>query len=278
MRWLTLSSQVRNSRRRIKMNLAVKKRRKKKSGPSRKRPSSNGRSSAAPVLIVLSLVAAVGGGAWWALGHNSYFIIRNIEVVNNHHYSAEEIIEIAGLKPGGNIFHAELDRCRRNLAGQKNIRQAVVERCYPDSVRIRVSEREPRARVKFGRYYTIDAWGEILSGRKENTGENLPVISGLRIKEKELYPEEEKKHCLALLRELDRTGLSNMLNIREIKMGRSGSIIMLTERDLEIKLKKEDYRPQLQRLAAIMPHLKKSRRQAQAVDLRFSQVPVAFAD
>lgn len=278
MRWLTLSSQVKNSRKLIKMNLAVKKRRKKNRSSGRKPDEGSGRRSRAPVLILLALLAAVSTGAWWALGHTSYFSIRKIEVVNNHNYSAAEIIEIARLKPGENIFCAKLSRYRQNLTGEGNIREAVIERCYPDSIRIKIYEREPRARVKFGRYYTIDAWGEILSGRKENAGEDLPVISGLRIKGKQLYPEDEKKHCLALLQELDRTGLGSVVNIREIKMGHSGLIIMRTDRDLEIKLKKNNYRQQLQRLSAIMPHLEKSSRPAQTVDLRFSQVPVAFAD
>ena len=276
MKWLTLRSRVVSSRTRIRMNASVKKRKKKTRDPSPGEKRVTGR--LARSLFFVIILGAVFFGAWWALARSSYFNVRAIEVAGNHLYQPKEIIAMAGLEPGENIFSLDLSRYRSRLLQEVNIRNAAVERHFPDTIRIKVFEREPRARVKFGRYYTIDAWGVVLRERKEKAGDDLPVISGLRVQNGRLYPEEEKERCLSLLKELDQMGLSGAVDIREIRVADSESIVLETGQGLEIKLGKEEYHQQLNRLMAVLNHLQKSPSRARTVDLRFSHVPVTFED
>ena len=68
---------------------------------------------------------------------------ERIEVVNEHSYAPSEIVAMAQVAPGENIFRMDLEGGRRRLAAEVNIRDAALERVFPDTVRIRVFEREP---------------------------------------------------------------------------------------------------------------------------------------
>lgn len=276
MKWLVLSSRVKTARSRIRLNSAVKKRRKKARPPSPRRRT--GDRLWLRFVLVLLVLGGVVTGAWWGLCHSSSFIIREIQVVNNHSYSTNEVIEMSGLKTGGNIFRFDPAVFRSRLRENVNFRDASIQRIFPDTVRIAIFEREPRARVKFGRLYTIDDCGVVLRGRKERSGGKLPVILGLKIKKGSLYPPEEGEVCLALLRELDRQNINSLVDISEINPSDSEVIEMRTSENLKIKLGKGDYEKQLGRLKVVLSNLGDNSPPARAVDLRYSHIPVSYEE
>ncbi len=276
MKWLVLSSKVKTARPRIKMNSSVKKR--KKAPPQRKpvppaRPKLPLRSA-----LVVFLFGGIVAAVWLAFSNSADFTIREIRVANNHSYSPEEVIEMAGAETGGNIFKLDTGLLRSNLLDNVNIRDASVQRIFPDTVKIAVSEREPRARVKFGKIYTIDDWGVVLRDRKEGSGGRLPVVVGLKIKDGSLYPREDKEACLALLRELDQQEIDSLIEIDEIYVADSEVIRMRTAGDLEITIGRDDYSDQLGRLKIVLNNLRESPAPARSVDLRYKHIPVVFDD
>ena len=268
MKWLTIRSALRRSRPRITVNVAVKKKRRERR--TRTKPV-----RLLAIIFPLVLLAGLGAGGWWFLTHSPYFRVATLEVVNQHSYSPAEIIALAGISPGENIFRMDLAAGRRRLAGEVNIRDAALERLFPDTIRLRVFEREPRARVKFGRYYTVDDRGVVLRERKEVSGGSLPVITGVKIKDGLIYPPDEGENCLAVLRAMDQQGISSYLDVSEMDASDSEVIVLRTAQDLEVKLNRADLATQLQRLEVVLPHLSGAAK-ARSVDLRYANVPVVF--
>ncbi len=276
MKWLVLSSKVKTARPRIKMNSSVKKRKK---APAPRKTARPARPKLplrfAPVVLLLGgIVAAV----WLGFTNSACFTLREIRVTNNHSYSPEEVIEMAKAETGGNIFQLDTGLLRSNLLENVNIREAFVQRIFPDTIKIAVSEREPRARVKFGKIYTIDDWGVVLRERKEESGGRLPVVVGLKVKNGSLYPREDREDCLALLRELDQQEIDSLIEIDEIYVADSGVIRMKTAGDLEITIGRDDYSDQLGRLKVVLNNLQESSAPARSVDLRYKHIPVVFDD
>jgi cell division protein FtsQ len=268
MKWLTIRAALRRSRADYSLNASVKK--KRRNGSDRAAPS-----RLLPLLSPAVLLALIGGGGWWFLTHSPYFRVARIEVVNQHSYTAAEIMAMAQVSCGENIFRMDLAAGRGRLTEEVNIRDASLERLFPDTVRVRVFEREPRARVKFGRYYTVDDRGVVLRERKEVSGGSLPVITGVKIKDGLIYPPSDGESVLAILRAMDQRGISSYLDVSEMDATDSETIVLRTAQNLEVKMARADLSAQLERLEVVLPHLS-GNAAARSVDLRYPDVPVSY--
>ncbi|HPQ67334.1 MAG TPA: cell division protein FtsQ/DivIB [bacterium] len=229
-------------------------------------------------LAGLAAVLAGAGALVWFLLSASFFEVASVRVLNNHDFSPEEVIGLSGLAPGENIFLAPLAAARERLLSQDNIRDAVIQRVYPETVYVRIFEREARARVKYGRFYTVDADAVVLHGRKVKTWENLPTVYGLEVHDDEVGP-EQKRELTALLGAMDTRGLEGRVRVREINMNDPRKITLVTADDTEITLKREEYGLQLDRLLQVLERLEDAvRKKALSIDLRSSRVPVKLLD
>lgn len=278
MKWLILSSKVTRPPRRLRAAAPAHRRRKKDPVPDRgsvSRPRSAG-----GAVLVLILLAALVGGLWWYFRHSELFTVEEIEVVNSHVYSPEEIIEMAGIETGGNIFPLDSAAAREAIIRHQDFREAHVRKIFPSTVRIEVMEREPRARVIFGQYYTIDEEGVVLGPKKSSSERNLPAIRGLKLvnKSNDLYPPEKRAASLELLKELERLEIENLIRIEEISVDFSDRIELKAEGRLDITLGPESYGEQLLRLKAVLEKLGPDLARAPQIDLRYSKVPVRFRD
>ncbi len=277
MRWLTLSSKVSRPPRRLRTRTSVRPRRKKKPAPPR--PAAGERRFPGGVVAVL-LLALLAGGIWWYFHRSQLFAVETIEVRNHHVYTPEEIIELAGLEPGENIFPLDVAAAREGITANRDFRDARVKKIFPATVRIEVMEREPRARVHYGRLYTIDDRGVVLSPRKSQSERNLPVIRGLRVvdRSRDLHPPENRDAALELLRELERLEIESLIDIEEISLASAGRIDLRVAGRLNIILARGGYREQLTRLKAVLENLGRDLPRAREIDLRYSKVPVKFQD
>jgi cell division septal protein FtsQ len=278
MKWLTLSSKVSRPTRRLRAVGPVKRRRKKSSAPTP--DCSSGRKPAGRSILALIVLAALIGGLWWYFYRAELFAVEEIEVLNHHVYTPEEIIAMTGLEPGGNIFSLDSAAAREKIVQNRDFRDAQVRKVFPHTVRIEVMEREPRARVKYAKIYTIDDQGVILGPLKSNSERNLPLIRGLKVVDgsSDLYPPENRDASLKLLRELEQLEIENLIQIEEIRVSSPGLIELKAEGELDIILGPESCREQLSRLKTVLENLGPDLARARQIDLRYSKIPVRFQD
>jgi len=276
MKWLKLSSKLSQPRTKLKASASTRRRKKKESSSSSSKKEVSGRVGGIISLLLLSVVLV--GGIWWYSHNSSQFNIKEIKVANNHAYSSEEVIELSDIDTGGNIFSLNPDLARDQLLLNTDFRDVYVHRLFPDTIRIDVVEREPRARVQFGTLYTIDDYGMVLGPRKKAAGLKLPVIRGLRVKGLSIFPVDKRDACLSLLRELEERDIGSLVTIDEIRIFSSDLIEMRANGDIEITLEQGDYGVQLGRLKTVLSKLGVDISRAREVDLRYARVPVVFDD
>ncbi len=276
MKWLSLSSRVSRPPRRLYASAPSKRRRKKKTAPER---PAGPRPAPGPILSLL-LLAVLVGVTWWFFHHSPLFAVDKIEVHNYHAYTPEEIIELTGLETGGNIFPLDAAAAREGIIQNRDFRDARVQKIFPATVQIEVFEREPRARVKFGKLYTIDEEGVVLGARKEASERHLPLIRGLDVinNSTDLYPPEKRDTLLELLRELERLELERQIRIDEISVDLSDQIKIKAQGSLDITVGLGSYGEQLSRLKTILGQMGKDLARVREIDLRYSKVPVRFWD
>jgi cell division septal protein FtsQ len=274
MKWLTLSSKVSRPTRRLRAAGPVKRRRKKSLAPDHL----SGRKPAGGTILALIVLAALIGGLWWYFHRSEIFAVEEIEVRNHHVYTPEEIIGMTGLEPGGNIFFLDSAAAREGILRNRDFRDAKVRKIFPGTVRIEVTEREPRARVKYGQLYTIDDQGVILGPLKSTSERNLPLIRGLKVVDgsSDLYPPESRDSLLKLLGKLEWLEIENLIRIEEIRVISPGLIELTAEGKLDITLGPDDYGEQLSRLKTVLENLGPDLPRARKIDLRYSKIPVSF--
>ena len=276
MKWLILSNKLSQPRSKLKASAPPRRNKKRRSSPSSDPKSGRGR--VGKIIFVLLITAVLIGGIQWYSHNSPQFNIKEIKVTNNHAYSPEEIIDLSDLETGGNIFSLNPDLVRNRLLLNTDFRDAYIRRIFPDTIRIDVREREPRARVQFGTLYTIDDFGMVLGPRKKESGLKLPIIRGLRVKGLSIFPVDKREACLNLLRQLEEKDIGALVSIDEIRIFSSDLIELRANGEIEITLEQGDYEVQLGRLKTVLSKLGPEISRAREVDLRYARVPVVFAD
>ena len=117
--------------------------------------------------------------------------VRNVSVVGNEKYSAEEVKKAAGLDHPVSFFTVDENAIIQNLRSNHYLVFERLEKAFPNSLTLYVRERTPIARVQeMGVEYMLDEDGMVLErfsakNEKEKAAQydGLMFITGLRPKE-----------------------------------------------------------------------------------------------
>ena len=111
---------------------------------------------------------------------SSLFDIQKITVENNHHYTEEQIISLAGAKTGENLFETSLSAMKEKLLADPYIKNVKLKRKLPAEVVIITSERKEDAAVPYGsKFIVIDNEGMVL--RKADEEPALTLLLGMKV-------------------------------------------------------------------------------------------------
>lgn len=111
----------------------------------------------------------------------SYFELKSIEVTGNQHIDREQIMKLASIAPGLNVFLLDREAVKRRLIVDPMIEKASVELDGLYNLKIQITERTPALYAKVGTaFYEVAEDGIIIS--TEGLGEkDLPMITGLTL-------------------------------------------------------------------------------------------------
>lgn len=103
----------------------------------------NVRKSKTPWLIWLLLALAVSG--WWSLYQSKWFIAQGVTVTGNSRLTAEQISLVAAVPIGNSLMSINTAAMTSQLMALPEIKVATVERGWPHTILIKVTERTPIA-------------------------------------------------------------------------------------------------------------------------------------
>jgi cell division protein FtsQ len=107
------------------------------------------------------------------------FAAKEIEVLGNHQFSEEQVLELAGLAPGVNIFAVNLGVARKRLLTDGWVAEARVGREIPDRLVVRIREHEPMLILDLGDKYIMSREATIIKAWEETDPFDLPLVTGL---------------------------------------------------------------------------------------------------
>jgi len=141
-----------------------------------------GFATAGKVLAVIGFVVASTQAGRLIVRHviaSPRFAVRDIAVGPTDHVSAEEIMALAGVRPGDRLLAVDPDAVAARLTTHPWILAARVRRDLPSTLSIDVTERSAVASTLLGALYLLDGDGRPFKRATFAEADGLPVITGV---------------------------------------------------------------------------------------------------
>ena len=108
-----------------------------------------------------------------------YFSVREIQVRGGENLSGNEIVSLAGLSEGMNIWKIDPAGIEQKILRHPWVRGVLVRREFPRRITIEVAERTPRAIVAIRKLYYVDGDGVLFKEVKAGDKMHYPMLTGL---------------------------------------------------------------------------------------------------
>lgn len=212
-------------------------------------------------------------GLYQTCATRTFLPLARIEVLNNNRLPREEIIDLAGVKPGDDMLGIRLHRVVELLGRNPWIREVKVRRNFPETLRIEVREREPLAIVNMGYLYYCDVNGDIFKPLNDGDGLDYPVITGITEEDAGRDPagtRQALKGALDLIALLKGDRSVPLEDISELHFDKGFGFTIFTARGgVAVRLGKDDFPAKLARLGRIFPDLQGTLLSLEYIDLDY---------
>lgn len=225
--------------------------RRERGGPASRAKASGWRKSLPYLPLAGKITVAVIAGILLFVGYRtaasaSFFQVRSVDVSGTSRVSTEEVRDIvrSGAAKTG-VWNADLDALSSEVKKVAWVREAVVSRVLPDGLRVRVTEREPRAvvRTSEGKFIWVDEDAVSLGPASPADQIFMRGWDEQRSEGARAENQERVQKFLEMTQDLEAKGISrrvseiNLGNLRDVRVQLTGD----TDSQIEIQLGREDF-------------------------------------
>ena len=216
------------------------------------------------VIAIIALIAFVG---YRAAASASFFEVRTVETRGAARASVEDIKNVVRHDVGQTgVWRADLQELSGHLERLPWVRTAVVTRVLPDGIRVRITEREPRAvvRTSAGRFIWVDD-DAVYLGEMAPT-DQMPAffLRGWNEDDSNTAQAENRERVakfLELQRDwtgqgiAERVSEANLLDLRDVRVQLAGN-----DSQIEVRLGSQDQSTRLGKALAVLDEQRQTAR------------------
>jgi len=132
--------------------------------------------------VTLGLVSFILYGSWWTYEQvisTPRLAVTHLSVSGALRSQPREIIRLAGIEEGQNIFSFSSSKVARRVGQNPWVIETHVKRRLPGTVRIEIKERRPVAIVKMKGLFVMDSEGTVFKKLAHGERLDLPLVTGL---------------------------------------------------------------------------------------------------
>ena len=225
------------------------------------------------VLVSVAVLVGIAAMLWWAI-HNPAFSIRGVTVLGDvAHNSAVSLRNVVVPQLKGNFFTLDLDAAKRAFETAPWVRRAVVQREFPNRLKVTLQEHEPVAHWGGQLTQMVNKQGEVFEASGEGAEyDALPVLIG---------PEGQASTLLATYGRLAPHVAPMQLQLKELELLPRGSWRAELNNGAEIALGRgteEELEARLDLLSKTAPQIAaRHQRAAKDIVLADMRYPGAYA-
>jgi cell division septal protein FtsQ len=217
---------------------------------------------------------------------NKAFAVRQVDIETDGVLSLEQLRRWAGVKQEQNLFRIDLTRVKRDIELIPAIHSVSVERVLPNTLKVRVIEREPIAQIQD---YLMDAEGYAMRpiephhrANPAQPGERYPIITGVNPNELRAGRSVESPRVHAALRFLvafEHSPMAPLVDIVRVDVSGPDVLQVTTAQQNEIIFGTVDFEKQLNRWFLVHAKGQEQARQIATLDLSVPDyVPLRWLD
>ena len=204
-------------------------------------------------LVAALLVLPIAG--YYVAAGSPVFALKHVEVLGAARTSPARVEQIVRDTAGPRLLSADLDGVRRAIEAERSVVSASVVRVLPNTIRVRVEEREPAVVVRIDkRLAWVAADGHVVGDFSPENGDVPPPLAGFDPdpSERAVAENRDRLAAYAALRDaLQQDGLWDRIDEVNIKYLQNVKV-QLADSGLMVWLGNRDYRERMLRgLAAI---------------------------
>jgi cell division septal protein FtsQ len=246
------------------------------------------------IALVIALSAAIYVGGRIAAKRffldNPDYKLSSIEVQTDGTLQREQILSVADLREGENIFRVNLARVHERLQDLPQVDEVEVVRKLPAEIDIRIVERKPIAWITTEKQiadpfasdaaFLVDARGVLMKEKKllpEYLG--LPLILGASesLEAGKTVASPEAKAALELLRLSTRSFMQTRFQVREIDISKGYCLVVTDKNHSKVTFGFDNLDLELQRLEQFLVYSDDAHREIATVNLLVQRnIPVTF--
>ncbi|MDD2898088.1 MAG: FtsQ-type POTRA domain-containing protein [Desulfuromonadaceae bacterium] len=229
---------------------------------------------AVTTLIALTLASSILYGCYRAITKITLFSLKSIEVSTAKHLTREEILGLTGIEKGKALLHMDLKRMGEQLLQNPWVETVRINRYFPDTVSIVITEREPVAIVNMGFIYYLDKKGKVFKVLNQGDKLDYPVVTGFTEEELGSDPKgtrEALESTCTLLDILRSKGAFILADVSEIHYDKGFGFTLFTASGaLPVKVGSDDFAAKVERFAKIYKDLMVQMPSIRYIDLDYS--------
>ncbi|MEQ8152120.1 MAG: FtsQ-type POTRA domain-containing protein [Smithellaceae bacterium] len=186
-----------------------------------------------------------------------YFEIKEISVRGLKELTEQDVLTQAAMTPRQNLLSVNVDALAGRISANPWVKNIHVGRELPNRMVLEIKERNPVALVKQSNgLYLMDNEGNVFKKLDKNDEVDLPILTGVDVKEK-----EKSRLLLSTLNLLQTMSASNRYSylgtIAEVNVKDVVGVSLLTDTGLYLKLGTDNYEKKLNTLSVVMADLEK---------------------
>jgi len=231
---------------------------------------------------------------------NQAFTIQSVEVATDGEISVRQLHKWAGIRQGQNLMALDLSRVKRNLEMVPNVQSVSVERLLPKTLRIRVAERKPLARVHLYRDdpqqglmmqpWLLDAEGAVMMPLEDRNrqvplnGVEPPITVLLGVSQSELrlgrcVDSVRIRTALELLEAFNRSLMASQVKLLSVQVDVPGVLIAMTDSGSQVTFGYDEFEMQIQRWRQIHDESQRLHKSILTIDLAVrNNIPVRWVE
>jgi len=232
------------------------------------------------VLVVILVILAFTflREAKTVLAESPIFMIRHIQFKNTEFLNPKILMRLLAFKKGADsLFSISARELSRRLKKDPDIKNAVVEKCFPDTLKITIDENIPYVKIRdSNKDYFLDYKGAVLL-RNIWGNKVVPLIIGLG-KAKPIpgrvYSGARLKIALDVIHKLEQLGLKNFIQSEVVNVSDIDNIIINTREKISILAGYKYIDKEFKKLVLVLSDCRKRGRIIKKIDLRHKDVYV----
>lgn len=225
-------------------------------------------------ITAISLTGGILYGCYRAFSAVTLFSLKTIEVSAVKHLTRAELLELAGVEPGKDLFHMNLKRMGEHILLNPWVETVRINRYYPDTLSIAITEREPVAIVNMGFIYYLDKKGNVFKVLNKGDKLDYPVVTGFSEDDLGSDPKGTREALEAtcdLLKILRDKGAFILADVSEIHYDKGYGFTLFTAAGaLPVKVGSGDFTAKIERFARIYRDLMAQMPSINYIDLDYN--------